>query len=526
MEITLDWLVNHSSLENIKLLTCQDKLSTPITGVNMLDNPDPLQWIKPGEIVLTTGYVIKDNPDLQIQILDDLKQTGCAALCLKTKRFFQEFPEHMLQYAEEIGLPMIELPYYYSLAFISDEIRQQIFLTQFEKATAEQTLFNTLFNSYFEGKSLNEILQIFSDYIQSSIFILNTQNQALWYALTPEDAKKEYFIPPFPSLTLTKPSYTNNSIYLSGKLTLDQHELSIALLPFSTPKYTLCILHEHPELLPWQTIQHVLKIIDFSRMNSSFRHSTVTNYYDSFFQYLMNADNFSETSVIQLCEYYGLPVPPHAICMVFRNRKKEENFQPQKVISLIKNNLPFLSTASCFTAYNENLVCLCLFPAMEKHVPKLRDALNDLLQSAADKYIIGISSQVCSPLPNAFEEASFMLALHKYFPDEKLFFFQDYLIFWRISKMTEEEKQSIYQVTVKPLIEFDAKNHTNLTDTIWMYFCCHLNSSHAAKKLFIHRNTFLKRMDKIKSILNLSTEHPSSLFSIYLGLCIHLTLNQ
>ena len=74
MGITINWLLHKSTLKNLKILTCQELSDTEITGVNILDNPDSIQWIKPGELILTTGYIFIDNPTLQENTIWGLKK--------------------------------------------------------------------------------------------------------------------------------------------------------------------------------------------------------------------------------------------------------------------------------------------------------------------------------------------------------------------------------------------------------------------------------------------------------------------
>ncbi len=125
-------------------------------------------------------------------------------------------------------------------------------------------------------------------------------------------------------------------------------------------------------------------------------------------------------------------------------------------------------------------------------------------------------------LQKAFEEASFMLSLAKIFPEKHFFSFQEHLIFWEIAQMPSEEKDSIYHTSVKPLVDFDKEHHSDLVQTLFIYYQCNFNASIAAKKLFIHRNTFLNRIHKIENILHLHTDNFNHLFSIYHGLCIYL----
>lgn len=88
---TLNWLIQESNLNNIRLITGENHILQEIKSVNVLDNPDVLKWFKQNELVLTTGYCFKDNPTLQRQMIKDMCEIGCAALAIKTKRFSDKF---------------------------------------------------------------------------------------------------------------------------------------------------------------------------------------------------------------------------------------------------------------------------------------------------------------------------------------------------------------------------------------------------------------------------------------------------
>lgn len=495
MKLTLDWLLTQSTLKGLKLLTCHSLTSTQICGVNIMDNPDTVQWIKPGELILTTGYVFVGHTDLQQQIPANLKKVGCAALCIKSKRFFDEIPPAMLEAAEQAELPLIELPYQYSLSDISEEISRQLYHLQFEEIASEQSLFNELFNGYFQKKSLSELLDIVAQYLGCPVFILDKQQQNIWSsrsdcAVLPEET---------PSI----------------------------VLPFSNPRYSLCIYDQENRELPLSTLTHVVKILDFSRVNMGIRQTGRPNYYDSFFQFVMNEETFSESMAIQLSEYYGFPYPCSAVCVLLSATDKSI-LHTQEVSSECQRILHELSITlnSYFLAWNQNLICICFFNSKSKSASDntkcfVEAAKKELLPTV----LFGISRPLPRKLPDAFQEASFMLSLSRIFPDKTVFFFQDYLIFHQIAALSDDEKQEFYTMTVKPLVDFDRENHTCLTDTLQKYFECHLNSSLAASRLYIHRNTFLNRMEKIQSLIDFHPDDPHNLFSIYYGLCIYLSLS-
>lgn len=390
MKLTLDWLIHQSTVKGLKLLTCKDMADTAITGVNILDNPDTVKWFRAGELVLTTGYVFLDDEDLQFQIFKNLKDAGCAAIGLKTRRFFSEVPDHIRSLSEEIRLPLIELPYFYSLADIISAVDRELYHTQ----------------------------------------------------------------------TRTE------------------------IRPFAA-----------------------------------------ANYYDALFRYLLDKETSSELPP-QLCEYYGIPNPPRAVCTVFSAAGKDASFDTRKLADRIREQAKTCGLPSdcCFAAFNQNLLCFCLFDDSGSLVSSLRTMLCELLKSDGENLSIGTGPMTAEPLLSAFRKAACMSALHRFFPDEHLFFFSDYFLFWQIAGLTDREKAAICAMTVQPLADFDAANHTCFLETLRMYYNCHLNSSLAASRLYIHRNTFLKRMEKIQTMIEFHPDHPGNLFSVYYGLCVCLTL--
>ncbi|MBM6677061.1 PucR family transcriptional regulator ligand-binding domain-containing protein, partial [Olsenella uli] len=63
---------------------------------------------------------------------------GCTALAIKTKRFFRQIPEAMIDEAKKLDFPIIELPYFYSFSEISQLIFQQIYKEKNTQAEHEQ----------------------------------------------------------------------------------------------------------------------------------------------------------------------------------------------------------------------------------------------------------------------------------------------------------------------------------------------------------------------------------------------------
>ena len=519
MGLTINWLLNHSTLKNLKLLTCQEFSNTEITGVNILDNPDSIQWIKPGELILTTGYIFINNPLLQENTIRGLKNAGCAALCIKTRRFFETIPCFMKDIAQEVGLILIELPLDYSLADISKEVTKNLYQQTFHEIAREQTLFNALFNSYFQGKSFRETLKILSDYLSHSVFVLENHQLGEWYALTEEDRK--LLNHEHPQLIPLLETIKEINQYKVGSVIFESLTKTAAFLSFSNASYILCILCDKPENLPWSTISQALKILDFSRNSETIHRPLIDNYFDSLFRFLMLKEDVSETFTLQICEYYGISHSSDSICMLITS--KDSAFDTQYTASSCRQMLEQNSfyADSFFIAWNPTIIYISFFPNNNSSfLEKLDNFIENIDLIPSITY--SISRLDGNTLQKAFEEASFMLSLAKIFPEKHFFPFHEYLIFWEIAQLSPEEKESIYHTSVKPLVDFDKEHHCDLVQTLFIYYQCNFNASITAKKLFIHRNTFLNRINKIENILHFDTSNFNCLFSIYYGLCVYL----
>jgi PucR family transcriptional regulator, purine catabolism regulatory protein len=71
---------------------------------------------------------------------------------------------------------------------------------------------------------------------------------------------------------------------------------------------------------------------------------------------------------------------------------------------------------------------------------------------------------------------------------------------------------------LQPLLDFDCQNDTKLVHTLKVYFSCNYNASQAAKILYLHRNTMLNRLEKIKEILQTDFNNSNENILIYLSL--------
>lgn len=116
MHLTVEQALSIFPLSEGRLIAGKTGTSRIVKSVNVMDAPDITDWIKNGEMLFTTAYLIKDNLDEGIQLLRKLDQRGSAGLGIKLGRFWSDVPEPILDEADRLEFPLIELPYQFTFS--------------------------------------------------------------------------------------------------------------------------------------------------------------------------------------------------------------------------------------------------------------------------------------------------------------------------------------------------------------------------------------------------------------------------
>ena len=98
------------SLAGARVLAGASGLDRVVQRLNVMEVPDILPWVKPHELLLTTGYPLRHNPAGLVELVRELDERGLAALAVKLHRYLDELPAPVLAEADRRGFPIIEIP--------------------------------------------------------------------------------------------------------------------------------------------------------------------------------------------------------------------------------------------------------------------------------------------------------------------------------------------------------------------------------------------------------------------------------
>jgi sugar diacid utilization regulator len=85
-------------------------LDNPIRWTHIIDHPDVAEWVKGGEVLITTGLGIHGDTQAQVKYMTEAVEKKVAAVFITKQEYLPHATPEMREIADEYGLPLVELP--------------------------------------------------------------------------------------------------------------------------------------------------------------------------------------------------------------------------------------------------------------------------------------------------------------------------------------------------------------------------------------------------------------------------------
>lgn len=115
-------------------------LGQSVSGLNMMEVPDVLPWVRPGEIMVTSGYPLREFSDAHlIELLEGLQERGVSAMIVKVGgRYLDEVGQAVREQAEEMGFPILTMPLDLAFSDLQEAFFSEV-LSRHRSALTEET---------------------------------------------------------------------------------------------------------------------------------------------------------------------------------------------------------------------------------------------------------------------------------------------------------------------------------------------------------------------------------------------------
>lgn len=147
------------ALARLRVVAGERGLNRPVRWVHVVDIPDVRPWVQPGHLLLTTGYAWPRDDDAQRALIKDLHHRGLAGVAMAVPQFFERFPPAAVEQAEELGFPLLEVPWEIPFATITETISRAILTEQSALLERSEAIHRALTRAALELDSLTAIVR-------------------------------------------------------------------------------------------------------------------------------------------------------------------------------------------------------------------------------------------------------------------------------------------------------------------------------------------------------------------------------
>jgi purine catabolism regulator len=172
MAITLkEALENLPILSEARVVAGHFGLERVVRWAHIVDLPDVTPWVREGDLLLTTAFALKDDPDAQVALIPLLAEKGLAGLLVALGTYFHDIPESMIRCADQLDFPILTLPWEVPFVEVTQAIHECVLSQQYAHIEKSLQIHEELAQLVLQGKSLDDIVESLARLLNRSVTI-------------------------------------------------------------------------------------------------------------------------------------------------------------------------------------------------------------------------------------------------------------------------------------------------------------------------------------------------------------------
>jgi purine catabolism regulator len=177
--LSIGELLRLPTLSSARVVAGDSGLRRIVQRLNVMTVPDILPWVKENEFLLTTGYPLPRSGAELAELVSALDAHGLAALGVKLGSYLEALPREMLQRADRLDFPIIEIPRDVGFDDILSQALTDIINRQSAVLERAEEIHRVFMRIVLEGGGLPEITEKLCQLIEGAVAVLDDDGRVL-----------------------------------------------------------------------------------------------------------------------------------------------------------------------------------------------------------------------------------------------------------------------------------------------------------------------------------------------------------
>ncbi|MBU8712609.1 MULTISPECIES: PucR family transcriptional regulator [Brevibacillus] len=497
---TVERLLQLPVFRGSEIMAGHEGIAKEIYYISSVEMPDLTGFLRPNELIITTGYAFRHEPMLLCRLLDEMHRIGSSAIGIKTRRVIQEVPAEALYKSNLYGIPLFDIPLENSFidmthAVIDQVLQRQAFLLR-EVREVNQQFTNLVLN-----RRTTELVVLIGNMLACEAAVLKEDGEI-------ESATSQFDVR---QIQQKRPIQVGSRVmgYLAISRELKEQERF----------EQMCLDHAVTVLA-----------IDFTiRQSQQLQREREQ---ESFLVELFSGSAHQEDLLRYRAKQLGISLRQYHYVIVMRVQSKVEMAQKERDeqlaqvyhLLLQKLNKPGVHVRKG-VVINDSLLVLCssAFAEADKQKADAEALMRELALlheefSAQWQLAVGIGGarEHLADVPASSREAYKAIAVGaKTRPKQEMVHYHEILVEDLLLDNTGHPVlAALTSMLIEPLVRYDEEYGTELLATLGAFLQSGGNTKRVAEEMFIHRNSVLYRLERIGEILQTDLNDPEVRFRL------------
>lgn len=502
MKQTLKDILALEGFRDCKVIAGKNGLGRLVLTASLMEVPDILPYVEANTLLITTLYPIASEKGKMATLIPALHGKQVAGICIKPMRYIDEIPQTMLDQADELMFPIIELPPKANLSSYVNVVLSSVLDQQISQLKYRDQVHRSMVNLLLTGADIQSLTRKLAEITKKNVTLMDREYQNIcsviyrektgfWETIT--GAHGRHIEIPFaedPCILFPIQAGTN----LFGYLLLED-----------------CSSQDENIYMAVEQVAMLLATV-FFRNDADLMHHRI--FRDSFLRDLLLGNMTGSPEISEKSEAYNVRLVFPMYLFILRLTDCEEN-QKHHFYDRLLNEQWLERQTRALTEHRRGIHILFWEDALviftRPHDRMDIEELADKLRQEIDRYMaysgrlgIGISLEIegVEQIHRGYRQALSMLTIGYYiYQGSYISSYTRNRIYELIERVEDRELlQGYVDDKLGIILEYDRKNHGNLMETMKALIDTNFNYKKTAEVLFLHYNTVRYRAKKIQEL--------------------------
>lgn len=501
--MNLEKFLTLSCADNARIISGEADFSQiPVKGISIQEYPIE-NFVRPNELVLSTALIVRDDPDMMKQFISDIKNSHAAALLLSFPDDISCLTQEIMNELSADCFPVMIIPWSRPFSSIVEEVTKEIWSTEEELRGRLESLQNQLLRSYLSNQGMDQAAEILAQNLYCNVVITDANHEEKASGIYIRQSHSEESNPS--SDTLSIELHTSDRLY--GYLHLYDFDPSLALEhnQVLVEQYTIT------PLTLWFNQEWIVSSVQM-QIKDNFVRKLSCNEYASDAEILSNAEDLGFHT--ECCyravmgRFLSRRQLANAIWTVGAIEKKKLSasssmIKEQVLLAAAKQSLHIMTT------YQDFDLIIYLEGDTSDNVTGYLNLLDQYLDRILPDFVCAwgydMQSSPITALHNNTKNAG--IALDTVFHAKLSTLRSCYQTSnsQRLMSLIASipEAKALSEEILSPVLSYDANHSSELFLTLSCFCQCNGHINETARKLHLHRQSLLYRLEKLEELLSI-----------------------